>query len=235
MFLFYVPNISQGMVQLPDDEAHHLRNVLRLDTGARLLLTNGMGLRCEAIVSEVRKNAVFLTTGECSTMPRPRAGIHIAVAPTKNADRFEWMVEKATEVGVSSITPLICQRSERKTVNMERLNKLMVSAARQSERYWFPVINAPVDSRSFFCSGLTGDKFIAHCSDGVKTSPFQLTSSGDCHVLIGPEGDFTTEEISDAVVNGFSPVSLGDFRLRTETAALFAVIAFQVNASRYGK
>ena len=235
MFLFYVPDLILGEVHLPDDEAHHLRNVLRLGPGSRLMVTDGKGLRCEATVCGLTRNSVLITTNECSLLPEPEARLHLAVALTKNADRFEWMIEKATEAGVSSITPLICRHSERKTVNMGRLQKVMVSAARQSERYWFPVIHPPVDYRLLLSSDLTGTRFIAHCSGGVKAEPSQLTSATDCHVLIGPEGDFSPEEISEAITNGFQPVSLGDLRLRTETAALFAVIAFQVNVSRNGK
>jgi len=235
MFLFYVPELISGEVQLPDEEAHHLRNVLRLGVGSRLMVTDGKGLRCEAIVSGADKRSVLISTHECSMMPEPVSKVHLAVAPTKNADRFEWMVEKATEAGVSSITPLLCKHSERKTVNMNRLNKVMLSAARQSGRYWFPVINPPVDSHSYFSSDIIGSRFIAHCGSGAKAEPARLTADGDCQVVIGPEGDFSKEEISEAIAHRFQPVSLGDFRLRTETAALFAVIAFQVNASRNGK
>lgn len=234
MFLFYVPDMTPGEVQLPEEEAHHLRNVLRLGPGNRLMVTDGKGLCCEATVSGFVKKSVLIETHECALVPEPRARVHIAVAPTKNADRFEWMVEKATEAGVSSITPLLCQHSERKTVNMSRLHKVMVSAARQSERFWFPSIHPPVDCRSLFSSDIVGSRFIAHCASGAKVEPARLTAESDCHVLIGPEGDFSMDEISDAIAHGFQPVSLGDFRLRTETAALFAVIAFQVNTSRNG-
>jgi len=148
---------------------------------------------------------------------------HIAVAPTKNIDRTEWFLEKSTEVGIESITPIVVQNSERKVVKPPRLEKVITSATKQSGSYWRPVLNNLTPFEVFVKTPLTGDKYIAHCHNGEEPHLKDVVKKGrNSLVLIGPEGDFTIKEIELALKNGFKPVSLGSKRLRTETAALVA-------------
>ena len=167
---------------------------------------------------------------EKEIFPVPARKLHVAIAPTKNIDRFEWFVEKATELGIAEITPIICRHSERKTLKLERIQKLMISAARQSQHYYFPMVNAEVSFDLFLDSldGSGSSTFIAHCEEAEKQEARELASTTNAIVLIGPEGDFSHEEIEKAMKKGFKALSLGNSRLRTETAGLKAVAAFNL-------
>jgi 16S rRNA (uracil1498-N3)-methyltransferase len=154
--------------------------------------------------------------------------VHIAIAPTKNIERVEWFLEKATEIGIDEITPIICDRSERKEIKTERLNKVITSAIKQSIKAYHPILNEAIRFSDFIIKNRTSQKFIAHCMDGAKvTIKSQLILNSNYLIVIGPEGDFTQEELEAAVNHDFIPVSLGDSRLRTETAALEA--CFELN------
>ncbi|MBK9636601.1 MAG: 16S rRNA (uracil(1498)-N(3))-methyltransferase [Bacteroidetes bacterium] len=230
MHLFFAPDLSSSEFYLPDEETHHFIHVLRFSQGKQIEVTDGKGARalCEAI--QVSKKQVLLTVLEKENFPTPTRKLHVAIAPTKNIDRFEWFVEKATELGIAEITPLICRHSERKTLKLERIQKLMVSAARQSQHYFFPLVNAEVSFEKFLESMNENNDsaFIAHCEESEKVEARELASTMNAIVLIGPEGDFSHEEIENALKKGFKALSLGNSRLRTETAGLKAVAAFNL-------
>ncbi len=229
MHLFYQPDISP-IAQLSEEEAHHAFHVLRLRDGDKIGLLDGKGMRAVARIVTISKKGASAEVVEEVLTPKPIRSMQLVIAPVKNMDRFEWLVEKATEIGVAAITPVICRRSERKELKSERLRKLIVSASKQSQRTWFPVLEEAVPLPDFLSRPLNGDGFIAHCMAGEKAGAIGLSKSENATVLIGPEGDFDTEEVQLAVQKGFRPLSLGDTRLRTETAGLVAVSLFYVNA-----
>lgn len=230
MHLFFAPDLSASEFYLPEEETHHFIHVIRFSQGKQIEVTDGFGSRalCEAI--QVSKKEVLLKVLEKEIFPAPTRKLHIAIAPTKNIDRFEWFVEKATELGIAEITPIICRHSERKTLKLERIQKLVVSAARQSQHYFFPVLNSEVTFDKFLESinAKEVSAFIAHCEDSEKLEARELASIAHAVVLIGPEGDFSHEEIEIALKKGYKALSLGNSRLRTETAGLKAVAAFNL-------
>jgi 16S rRNA (uracil1498-N3)-methyltransferase len=230
MHLFFAPDLSASEFYLPEEETHHFIHVLRFSQGKQIEVTDGVGSRafCEAI--QVSKKQVLLNVLEKEVLPVPTRKLHVAIAPTKNIDRFEWFVEKATELGVAEITPLICRHSERKTLKLERIQKLVVSAARQSQHYYFPIVNSEIAFDKFLESVNTNEvsNFIAHCVDAKKEDARNLADITNAIVLIGPEGDFSLVEIEASLKKGFKALSLGNSRLRTETAGLKAVAAFNL-------
>jgi 16S rRNA (uracil1498-N3)-methyltransferase len=221
--LFYTPDILTDDA-LPEEEAAHCLRVLRLSPGDALQLTDGRGNFFRAAISAVTGKRCRVEL--LKTMPQPplwRGHLHLALAPTKNLDRIEWLVEKATEIGVDELTFLQCRFSERKVVKTERIRKIMVSAVKQSLKARLPQLNELTDYRTFVARPFTGQKFIAHCYEGDKSLlADRLRPDGDALVMIGPEGDFSEEEVQQALAADFLPVSLGRSRLRTETAALVA-------------
>ena len=234
MHLFYCPDLSLDNDQfLPPDESYHAANVLRLRTGDVIGVTDGAGHLYNAVLVEVHaKKCAYQITEEVPQQIRTRE-LHIAIAPTKNIDRFEWFLEKSTEIGIESITPLLCRYSERKEVKHDRLTKVIVAASKQSMHCRFPVLNPMISLKEFIANSPDDAiKLIAHCEGSVKM-PVQrmLDHAQNAIVLIGPEGDFSAEEIRLAIEKGFKPVSLGDFRLRTETAALYACMAFNLSSN----
>jgi 16S rRNA (uracil1498-N3)-methyltransferase len=225
MQLFYNPNIDNSAAQFTfsPEESKHIIKVLRKKEGDVLNITNGKGYWFEAkIISADAKKCkaqIFDTTKKHQT----KHWFHIAVAPTKMNDRFEWFLEKATEIGVNEITPIICERSERKKLKMERLQKVVQSGMKQSLRTYLPKLNAPVSFDEFATQDHNGLLFIAHCEDEEKLDlKRRVAPDKDITILIGPEGDFSSTEINRAYETGFLPVSLGTSRLRTETAAIVA-------------
>lgn len=231
MHIFYTPDISQNP-ELPEEEARHCLRVLRLVQGDEITLTDGKGNFYKAEISTATAKHCSVAIKE--TIPQPplwKGHLHIAMAPTKNMDRTEWFVEKATEIGIDELTFLNCRFSERKTIKTDRIEKIMVSAIKQSMKARLPVINGMVPFDAFIRKELGRQKYIAHC---YKTDKVLLKDSlcpgQDALVLIGPEGDFSEEEVAHATGNGFIPVSLGESRLRTETAALVACLTMnQIN------
>ncbi len=230
MHLFFAPDLSASEFYLPDEETHHFIHVLRFSQGKQIEVTDGNGTRalCEAI--QVSKKQVLLNVLEKEIFPVPARKLHVAIAPTKNIDRFEWFVEKATELGIAEITPIICRHSERKTLKLERIQKLVVSAARQSQHYYFPIVNEECSFEKLLESQKVNEvaNFIAHCVESQKQEARDLYSIPSALVLIGPEGDFSPEEIEKALSMGYKALSLGNSRLRTETAGLKAVAAFNL-------
>lgn len=228
MQLFYCPEFTGNLAELPEEEAHHIFHVLRSKPGELIQLTNGKGKLLTARLTEVSKKKVAAEiTEEISFTPRV-SSLHIAIAPTKNIDRFEWFLEKATEIGIEKITPLLCRHSERKEIKNERLEKVIIAAAKQSRKAFFPVLNPMINFEKFLDSNQEKIKLIAHCSDDENKISLQksLCPSVNALILIGPEGDFSPEEIRLALESGYRTLTLGENRLRTETAGVFASAAF---------
>ena len=226
MQLFYHPTVSEGdsEVVFPKEESRHIVKVLRKKEGDVLHLTNGKGwIFTTEVISAQSKNCVAKITASEKQQPLPYA-LHLAVAPTKMNDRYEWFLEKATEIGISEITPLICERSERKVFKKDRFDRVLQSALKQSLHTYFPVLNEPIAFSDFLKEKHLQEKFIAHCDEGSerKLLSRELMPKQNVLVLIGPEGDFSPEEILAANDAGFQAVSLGNSRLRTETAAIVA-------------
>ena len=227
MQLFFNPEINSTTKEFTFDknESRHIIRVLRKGLGEIVHITNGNGdlFEGEIIVPNDKRCTVQIV--HCSTFKKPwNYYLHIAIAPTKNNDRLEWFLEKATEIGVDEITPIICDHSERKVVKMDRMEKIVHSAAKQSLKYHFPKLNPSMTFKAFMSNAFEGNLFIAHCEDTQKkTLKSELTKGANTTILIGPEGDFSTTEINSALATNFIPVSLGESRLRTETAGVVAV------------
>lgn len=229
MHLFYTPQIEGDTFDLEEKESLHAIRVLRLVKGDDVILVDGKGGWYEAVIinDHPRRCTLKILSHHPDFAPLPYV-LHLAVAPTKNMDRFEWFLEKATEIGISEITPLICLRSERKQVKMERLDKILVSAMKQSMRAFKPVLHRPVRLGEFIKADRKGSCGIAHCYPTERRNISKLELSGNYTMLVGPEGDFTEEEVAGAVKSGFVPYHLGDSRLRTETAALYITAAISL-------
>lgn len=228
MHLFYTPDISGGEYELTEEESRHCIKVLRLVKGDNINLIDGRGGFYTAEILDAHPKHTRLVVIEYSKeFSKRNHYLHIAVAPTKNIDRFEWFLEKATEIGIDEITPIICERSERKEVKTERLNKIITSAVKQSLKAYHPKLNESCRFKDFVTEPAE-EKFIAHCIDEQKSSlSDKITKNSNYTILIGPEGDFSSSEIETAMRFGFIPISLGNSRLRTETAALEA--CFEIN------
>lgn len=224
MWLFYTPDISDEM-ELPQEEAGHCIRVLRMKECDRLRLTDGKGFFYDAEISSVSgKRCMVHILGSELQGKLWNGNLQIAVAPTKLMDRNEWFVEKAVEIGVNRITFLNTEHSERDVIKLERIEKIAVSAMKQSQKATLPILDGMTKFRDFVQDGFAGDKFIAHCEPGKKELLQDVLVPGhDARVLIGPEGDFSPAEIKMALEAGYRPISLGPSRLRTETAALVAV------------
>lgn len=223
MHVFYAPDI-QTNPELPEEEAVHAIRVLRLQTGDEVTLTDGKGNFYRAEISTAtHKHCLVNVQKTLPQAPLWEGHLHIAMAPTKNMDRTEWFAEKATEIGFDELTFLNCRYSERKVIKTERIHKILVSAIKQSLKARLPQLNEMTDFNRFIRQPFTGQKFIAHCYEGEKQLLKDSLQRGeDALVLIGPEGDFSEEEVQEALAHGFRPISLGPSRLRTETAALVA-------------
>ncbi len=226
MHIFYTPYINGDTHLLDEQESKHAIRVLRLARGDDVVLVDGTGGWYEAVILEDHSKRCILRieshTAEYQPLPYY---LHLAVSPTKNMDRFEWFLEKATELGISEITPLLCQRTERKQVKMERLQKIIVSAMKQSLRAYKPALNEPEQFKNFISGKRPGVKGIAHCYTTGRRDLTDLGQDGSYTILIGPEGDFSQPEVEMALDNGYVPVQLGTSRLRTETAAIYLTAA----------
>ncbi len=223
MHQFYCPVLLEGEVDLPEEEAHHASAVLRLAAGTRIGLVDGLGSRAVAELVLVGKRGVTATVVERVVVaPERVARIHLAVAPTKQMDRYEWFVEKAVEIGVDRITPLITERTERGKLRIDRLQRVAISAMKQSQRAWLPRIDELTTVERLLAEELPQQRLFGWC-EGEHTSLMQrYHPASDAVVLIGPEGDFTAEEAEQFRSVNFNAVSIGSARLRTETAALTA-------------
>lgn len=223
MHIFYTPDIQKSQ-ELPEEEAAHALRVLRLQPGDEVMLTDGTGnfYRARIGLAAHKRCLVDILATEPQA-PLWTGHLHIALAPTKNMDRTEWFAEKATEIGFDELTFLNCRYSERKVIKTDRIQKILVSAIKQSLKARLPRLNEMTDLKTFIARPFEGQKFIAHCHEGEKPLLKDLVRKGeDAVVMIGPEGDFSEEEVRMALEAGFQPISLGRSRLRTETAALVA-------------
>jgi 16S rRNA (uracil1498-N3)-methyltransferase len=225
MQLFYNPNITnqEKSFAFDKEESKHIIKVLRKKEGDILHVTNGLGFLFNtkiALASDSKCNVNILSFEK---QEPSKYHLHLAVAPTKMNERYEWFLEKATEIGIQEITPIICDHSERKVIKTERFQKIIESAMKQSLHYYLPKLNEPIILKDFLKREITGAKFIAHCEETHKiTLKSQIIQSQDTTLLIGPEGDFSIKEIELALNNNYIPISLGNTRLRTETAAIVA-------------
>ena len=225
MQLFFNSNINNTETSFVFDkeESKHIIKVLRKKESDILFVTNGLGylFKTEIALASDSKCTVNIISFE--KQEEPKFNLHLVVAPTKMNERYEWFLEKATEIGVQEITPIICEHSERKIIKTDRFQKIIESAMKQSLHYYLPKFNEPILYKDFIKKEIIGQKFIAHCEETDKKSlKNEIKINTDCTILIGPEGDFSVKEIQLALDNNYIPVSLGNTRLRTETAAVVA-------------
>lgn len=226
MQLFYNPILTEATTQItfPKDESRHIAKVLRKKSGDKLQITNGQGWLFDAEITTADiKNCLARVVSKTHYPPSRDYKVHLAVAPTKMNDRYEWFLEKATEIGVDSIIPIICDHSERKVIKNDRFEKIIQAAMKQSLHYYMPTLEEAVSFKECIKIPFEGQRLIAHCEETDRISLKKiLKPHTDVLVLIGPEGDFSPSEINSAKSMGFKPVSLGNTRLRTETAAIVA-------------
>ncbi len=229
MHLFYTPDIVSTIYRLSEEESKHCTRVLRLKVGDLVNLVDGRGgfYIAELITDHPKKTELHILEAK-QEFGKRNHHLHIAIAPTKNIDRFEWFLEKATEIGIDAVTPIVCERSERKEVKLERSNKIITAAIKQSLKAYHPLLNPQTTFKDFVSNADADFKYVAHCEDRKKNPIGQNFQSAQRYiVLIGPEGDFASQEIQFALEKGFLPITLGESRLRTETAALQA--CFEIN------
>lgn len=238
MIRFYAPDIAEDQT-LPESDSGHCVRVLRMKAGDILQVVDGSGNLYHCVLEDAHPKHASVRIESVEELPKTWPNnITVGIAPTKNSDRMEWLVEKLVELGVDKIVPLRCRHSERKDINIERLNKIAVSAMKQSLKAILPVIEPMTPYKDFIESvpqASTSQRFIAYCDDEVERRLFarEYIPGKDTYLLIGPEGDFSPEEVQLALSRGWMPVSLGDNRLRTETAALFSVAAAHTLNQRF--
>lgn len=225
MNIFFIVDTGEDQVVMDVNESRHCAKVLRMRKGDEVSFIDGKGTLGKGILMKVDPACCELKILERQENFEKRPySLHIAIAPTKNIDRFEWFIEKSVEIGIDRITPIICEHSERRRVRLDRMERIILSAAKQSIKAWIPQVDSMVSYNDFLKKKFdTNNKFIAHCREGNK--PFLLKSadhSSGILILIGPEGDFSTKEITMAGAKGYREVSLGISRLRTETAGVVA-------------
>ena len=226
---FYVPNATEHN-ELPTDEAIHAIRVLRLKIGDDIFLIDGKGNFYEAVVTLANsKHCLYEITQTLVQNKTWKGHIHLAIAPTKDISRIEWLVEKVTEIGFDEISFLNCQFSERKNLRIDRIERIIISAMKQSRKAWKPIVNNMLSFEDFIQKEVTGQKFICHCYNEIEKTDFfsNINNSGlfeDITVLIGPEGDFSINEVHQALQQQYKSTTLGNSRLRTETAGLAAVL-----------
>ncbi|MDO6596853.1 16S rRNA (uracil(1498)-N(3))-methyltransferase [Oceanihabitans sp. 2_MG-2023] len=225
MQLFYNPDITENTTEFTfnKEESRHIIKVLRKSVGEKLQITNGKGwfFNAKITIADIKNCVVQIIDKKLQA--KKDYTLHLAVAPTKMNDRYEWFLEKATEIGIDSITPIICEHSERKIIKPERFEKIIQSATKQSLNCYLPKLNPAIPFKEFLQQDFSGNLFIAHCEETAKKSlKNELQPKQNITILIGPEGDFSVKEIEIAIQNKFIPVTLGETRLRTETAAIVA-------------
>lgn len=230
---FYAPDAA-STAELPADEANHALKVLRLKVGDELLLMDGCGHIYRAEITQASGHRCLYRILETSSQPPQWEGhVHLAIAPTKMNERIEWLAEKATEVGIDELSFLNCQYSERRVLKTERIEKIVISAAKQSHKAYMPAVSGLIPFRQFIKEHTSGHRYIAHCYQEIERVNLfdqlcNLHPSDSTLVLVGPEGDFSIDEVREAVAAGFVSVDLGESRLRTETAGLSAVMMMQL-------
>lgn len=227
---FYITNYDVALkeIVLDEDTSRHIVQVLRMQSGEKINLTDGKGniLTCE-IVDDHKKHCSVVVKGTWHKEQGKRQ-VFIALSILKTANRFEWFLEKATEIGVTGIIPLLCERTEKQKFRFDRMQGICVSAMLQSQQCWLPVLREPIKFENLVNETFDGQKFIAHCAEGDKKTIVVSGASNHAIICIGPEGDFTKEEIGIALQNNFIPVTLGETRLRSETAGVVAAVILQL-------
>jgi len=223
MYWFFTDQIKGQIIHLQEDEARHCSKVLRMQVGDEIHALDGQGNRYTATIQSLTKKEVQAIISNVAKEPPNDYSIHLAIAPTKNIGRLEWFLEKVCELGVTSISPILCQRSERKLIKQDRLQKIIMAAAKQSQKAYFPSLYPLRSLKDYLSETQEGEKFICHCAYEENTHLAKLYKKGkSVHVLIGPEGDFHNEEVEMALAAGFKSAGLGKERLRTETAGVYA-------------
>jgi 16S rRNA (uracil1498-N3)-methyltransferase len=222
---FYEPLIATGMTQftLSETSSKHCVQVLRMDVGEQIDITNGQGGLFHATIQVAHKKNAVVTITTSTQTDRPKQKLQLGISLLKNAVRLEWLFEKATEIGVTCITPLVCERTIHERFKTERMQQIIQSAMIQSQQTWLPVLSETMPLLQFITKGSAAQKLIAHCEPLHKTSIQSIEPSDDLLLLIGPEGDFAPSEIEAAIAKDFMPIDLGPTRLRTETAGIFAL------------
>ncbi|SFI77105.1 16S rRNA (uracil(1498)-N(3))-methyltransferase [Myroides guanonis] len=229
MQLFYSPLLNKEDTNYTFDkeESNHIVKVLRKKNGDNLMVTNGKGYLFNTVINTDNDRKCSVTVVEYDFKEPENFHIHLAVAPTKMNERFEWFLEKATEIGIHEITPIICDHSERKQIKLERFEKIVQAAMKQSLHRYMPILHDAISFKAFIQQENNSHKYIAHCEETEKTLLKNAIPKGASYtLLIGPEGDFSSSEIDSALKANFKPVSLGNTRLRTETAAVVATHSF---------
>ena len=225
MQIFYAPDISSDTYVLDENESRHIIRVLRMKRGEDVRLIDGKGNMYEGIISNPDQNRCVITlTGKTVNFEKRNYNLHIAISPIKNPERFEWFIEKCVEIGTDEITPLLCKNTEKPGIKSQRVNNIIISAMKQSLKATKTVLNEPCSFKDLISKRFNGIKMIAHCEDSEMRHKISdvYPKNNDAIILIGPEGDFTREEINLAAENDFIPVHLGPSRLRTETAGVAA-------------
>jgi len=223
MNFFYFKEITDGFIKLDEDESKHLQLVLRQKSGDLVHLLNGNGVKVEGYIHLSDKKGVTIKVENTVFIPKKDFQLHVALGPTKQMERFEWFLEKATELGIDQITPFLSSHGERSKLRMDRLEKVIRTAGKQSGNPYFPKLNDLTSFKQLVKEEYKGQKFIAHLDGTTKQHLFDIIQPNKhCMVLIGPEGDFDPEEVQIAHEHGFQSVHLGENRLRTETAGIYA-------------
>ena len=223
MYWFFTDQIEGQIIHLREDEARHCSKVLRMQLGDEIHALDGKGNRYTAIIQSLTKKEVQATISHTTSVPPSHYDIHLAIAPTKNISRLEWCLEKVCELGIASISPILCQRSERKIIKQDRLQKIILAAAKQSQKAYFPTLHPLRSVKDYLSDSQQGQKFICHCAYEENTHLAKVfKKEKSTHIMIGPEGDFHDTEVDMALAAGFQSAGLGKERLRTETAGVYA-------------
>jgi 16S rRNA (uracil1498-N3)-methyltransferase len=230
---FYIGTFdkAQKSLVLDEDTSRHVVQVLRMKQGEQLHLTDGLGHLLLAEITDDHKKHCSVTVRDVTFTPAAERKVTIAISNIKNASRFEWFLEKASEVGITEIIPLVCERTEKERFRYDRMNAICISAMLQSQQVWLPQLREPQPFKEVLEQTAAVAKYIAHCEDGPKNPLARQTPQSTSIILIGPEGDFTPDEIGRALQKDFIPVSLGETRLRTETAGVVAAVLLALNES----
>jgi 16S rRNA (uracil1498-N3)-methyltransferase len=225
MQIFYAPDINSNTYTLDPNESKHLIRVLRMAKGAHVRLIDGKGNLYEGIINEPDQTSCIIEiTGKIDDFEKRHYRLHIAISPLKNPERFELLIEKIVEIGIDEITPIICRNTEKPGIKSGRINNIIISAMKQSLKANKPILNDPCSFKDFICTDPSGIRMIAHCNDSIERDRLSdvYVKNDNAVVMIGPEGDFSTEEINSAISRGFKSIHLGPSRLRTETAGIAA-------------
>jgi len=226
-FFYYSTLIdAHGSLLLNEDTRRHVVTVLRMEAGSQLVLMDGKGLVANAVIEQADKKLLRVSINEKKLYPRPINKTILAISLLKNTSRFEWMLEKVTEIGLTDVIPIISERTEKIHFREDRMRQIIISAAIQSKQMWMPVLHAPKKFEELIANSTGASRFIAHCLSGEKK--ILSRQDQDSLLLVGPEGDFTSSEIELALQHSFVPVSLGESRLRTETAGLVGAVLMKI-------